>query len=98
MDLQAIYDTSIFLDKIKIPKINGETNFWMIRSKAGYFYTEYIEKEFIALGWNYIDNGTSFSGDNVERLKDAIKERYGDKRPMTSITVSYTHLTLPTIA
>lgn len=85
MDLQAIYDTSIFLDKIKIPKINGETNFWMIRSKAGYFYTEYIEKEFIALGWNYIDNSTSFSGDNIERLKDAIKERYGDKRPMTSI-------------
>lgn len=85
MDLQAIYDASILLDKIKIPKISGETSFWMIRSKAGYFYTEYIKKEFIALGWNYIDSSTSFDGDNIETLKDAIKERYGDKIPMTSI-------------
>ncbi len=85
MNLQMIYDASLILDKIKIPKIDEKTNFWMIRSKAGYFYKEYIEKKFIALGWNYIDASTSFETGNVVNLKDEIKERYGDQRPMTSI-------------
>lgn len=85
MNLQMVYDASLILDKIKIPKIDEKTNFWMIRSKAGYFYKEYIEKKFIALGWNYIDASTSFETGNVVNLKDEIKERYGDQRPMTSI-------------
>ncbi len=85
MSLQAFCEVSSLLDKIEIPYISSDTGFWMIRSKAGYFYKEYLDEKFIALGWNYIDQNTSFNSSNVTILKDEIKDRYGNKQPMTAI-------------
>ena len=36
----------------KIPEIPEDTRFWMIRTKKGYFYNEFIGKKFVALAWN----------------------------------------------
>lgn len=68
-----------------IPQINNDVNFWMIRSKSGFFYSEYIKSGYIALGWNFIDANTAINSQTVEILKDGIRERYGDKRPMYAI-------------
>lgn len=80
-----IKDAFVFLDDFSIPQINSDINFWMIRSKGGFFYNEYIKAGFIALGWNYIDKSMAINSQTVEILKDEIRERYGDKRPMYAI-------------
>lgn len=37
-----------------ITVVPDETRFWMIRTKKGYFYNEFIKEGFVALGWNII--------------------------------------------
>lgn len=78
-----------FLDSIlnyDILKIDDSTRFWMIRTKKGYFYNEFIKNNFIALAWNIIDSTTNFSESNIENLKDSILINYSEiKRPTTVI-------------
>lgn len=74
-----------WLDAFSITQIDENVNFWTIRSKGGYFYNEYITSGFIALGWNYIDKSTVINSQTIDLLKDGIKNRYGDKRPMYAI-------------
>ena len=52
---------------------------------SGYFYEEFIDEGYVALGWNYITQNTSFDDKNIKILKDDIKERYGDKRPGVAV-------------
>lgn len=85
MEYQEIIELGKQLNRIEVPTIDSNVNFWMIRSKGGYFYDEYISNEFMALGWNFIDSSTSLNKDTLEILKQGIKERYGDKRPMLAI-------------
>lgn len=85
MDYVALIEMGEYLNRVKIPDIPELTNFWLIRSKGGYFYDEFITGEFVALGWNHIDQTTSFDDKNVMILKDQIKERYGDQRPGISV-------------
>ena len=85
MDCTAINNTFKWINEFSIPVINDDANFWMIRSKSGYFYQEYLKEGFIALGWNYIDESTVINSQTIEVLKDGIKDRYGDKRPMYAI-------------
>lgn len=62
----------IFLDSINgftIPIIPQTTRFWMIRTKKGYFYQEFLSKRFVALAWNNI---TQETGINPESLKTPI--------------------------
>lgn len=65
--------------QFEIESIPESTRFWMIRTKRGYFYNEFITKKFVALGWNevLINNYKS----NEKELKEHIKDIYGDKRP-----------------
>lgn len=68
----------------ELPYINGDINFWMIRTKKGYFFNEYIENNYVALGWNIIDLNmeiNSMKNEQIEILKENIKNIYGDKRP-----------------
>lgn len=64
----------------QIPEIPINTRFWMIRTKKGYFYQEFFEKQFVALAWNSITKSTDF--DNPESLNDSILMDYPEiKRP-----------------
>lgn len=75
-------DISVLLDFR--PKLIPENiRFWMIRTKGGYFYQEFVEKSFVALGWNEISIDNYNSDEKI--LKDCIKELYGDKRPGLAI-------------
>lgn len=85
MDYIPINNAIKWAEEFSIPEINDGVNFWMIRSKSGYFYDEYVKLGFIALGWNYIDKSTVINSQTIEVLKDGIKNRYGDKRPMYAI-------------
>ena len=37
------------IEEFKVPIIPPNTHFWMIRTKKGYFYQEFLSKRFVAL-------------------------------------------------
>lgn len=71
-----------------ISKIDDNTNFWMVRTKRGFFFDEFVTQGFIAIGWNSITESmvsTSLSKSQTDRLKEYIKEDYGENKPGTSL-------------
>lgn len=85
MNEVALIEMGQYLTNFKIPDIPEDTNFWLIRTMSGYFYAEFVREEYVALGWNHITQEDSFNKNNIELLKEQIKERYGDKRPGVSV-------------
>ncbi len=64
----------------EIKPISDNTKFWMIRTKKGYFYQEFISKHYVALAWNIITAETNFQ--QSELLNDSILLHYKKiKRP-----------------
>ena len=72
--IEQLLQEQIFFDTIlnyEIRAIDSETRFWMIRTKKGYFYNEFISNDFVALAWNTITSATDFSEANHRMsLKD----------------------------
>ena len=73
---------------LSIPRISKDTNFWMVRAKRGFFFDEFLRKEYIAIGWNSISK--SMISDRLTRsqentLKASIKEIYGESKPGTAL-------------
>lgn len=67
-----------------IPTINATTNFWMVRTKRGFFFNEFLSKEYIAIGWNLVTHAKLKDGltkAQEKRLKAQIKEEYGEAVP-----------------
>lgn len=62
--------------ELKIPQITSDTHFWMIRTKKGYFYNEFLSKSFVALAWNLITQETSLTPSNMEAITDTILVNY----------------------
>lgn len=87
--LEQLLQEQSFLDSIlnyEIKIIDKETRFWMIRTKKGYSYNEFISNSFIALAWNTITSATDFSEESQDVLKDQILLNYSEiKRPTTVI-------------
>ena len=69
-----------------IPQISDGTNFWMIRSKQGVFYNEYVAGGYIAIGWNPL-TAEVLSGSNDDNYyKQILKDsEYPDKMPGTAL-------------
>lgn len=61
---------------LNIPTITSNTHFWMIRTKKGYFYNEFLSKGYVALAWNLITKETSFNESNLEALSDSVLVNY----------------------
>lgn len=73
---------------LDIPSIKNNTNFWMIRAKRGFFFDEFLRKEYIAIGWNsilksMISDRMTRSQENTQ--KASIKEIYGESKPGTAL-------------
>lgn len=74
---QLIYES---LSNYSVQTITDETNFWMVRTKKGFFYREFITKQYIALAWNIIDSSTSMN--DTKALSEYITQKYPEiKRP-----------------
>lgn len=74
-----------FFRSFEIRNIPENVRFWMIRTKKGYFYDEFISQQFVALGWNIITSTTDTGKQSVEVLKQSIAKEYRDSRPMGAI-------------
>lgn len=48
------YSIDELIENVNIKLIDSSVNFWMIRTKKGFFYDEFTQEGFIALGWNAI--------------------------------------------
>jgi hypothetical protein len=91
--MEVIYMTTeeelYVLDSIlnfNIPNISEQTRFWMIRTKKGYFYNEFISGRYVALAWNLISKQTDFSEQSSDLLNDSIRRNYRNiQRPATVI-------------
>lgn len=69
---------------MNIPSINKDTHFWMVRTKRGYFYNEFLGNNFIGLGWNNVTVSViseHLSAEQEKELKNQIQDEFGDKRP-----------------
>ncbi|MDU4728323.1 hypothetical protein [Clostridium sp.] len=67
---------------LNVANIDNEKNFWLVRTKKGFFYNEYISKSFIALGWNTIDANVlkrTKTKEDEKKLKSDISEKYKAK-------------------
>ena len=63
-----------------IPQINGQQNFWMIRSTDGIFYSEYVEKGFIGIGWNVLTEDVLNQYEEKAYYEELLKShKYTDK-------------------
>lgn len=76
---------SIMLDALlnfEIKEIPSDIRFWMIRTKKGYFYREFVSFNYVAAAWNTITSETSFSDATLDTLNETIKRDYPEiKRP-----------------
>lgn len=76
----AISDLLDAFLNFQITPISENTRFWMIRTKKGYFYHEFVTKNFVALAWNVITSETNF--EQTEALNDSVLLHYKEiKRP-----------------
>lgn len=70
---------------INIKKIPDSCNFWMIRTNRGVLYNEFVERGFVALGWNSIVKKT-LEMDTKEQLKENISSNYPEEAiPMGAV-------------
>lgn len=74
---------------LKPQSVSPKTNFWMIRTKRGFFFDEFLQKQFIAIGWNLITKSMvepdKLTPTIEAELKDGIKENYEEKKPGTAL-------------
>lgn len=68
-----------------IREIPEGVKFWMVRTKMGYFYDEFVRNGFVALGWNIIKKDTDLRESALDGVKEQIWAIYGDERQMGPI-------------
>ena len=66
-------------------QVPNRCSFWMIRTKSGAYYNEYIEQNYIAIGWNAIRRSDILQY-NDEKMRQIIEASYEDKRPGAAIS------------
>lgn len=77
-----------YFEAFKVIKIDDKTNFWMIRTKRGVFFDEYVRDGFIAIGWNNIKSehlSEVLNSDRKKVLKEEIQKQYLEKTPGASL-------------
>lgn len=69
-----------------VPQISDTTNFWMVRSKQGVFYNEYVAGGYIAIGWNSLTKNNLSDNRDDDYYKQTLKDNdYPDKMPGTAL-------------
>lgn len=60
---------------LNIKIMDSTVRFWIVRTKGGCFYKEFINKKFIALAWNTIDSNELLKLKTLKNKKRIAKER-----------------------
>lgn len=70
---------------INIPEIKADTNYWMLRTKKGAFFDEFVKDSYIAIGWNIVLQEHLKDSSKFPDLKEELKSKYPEKNPTTSL-------------
>lgn len=74
--------------QVHVVQVPDTCSFWMIRTKSGAYYSEYIHNGYIAIGWNAVLQ-SNITQDTEEKLRQAVELNYADKRPGAAINKCY---------
>lgn len=85
--MEEAYEAKFINDALEytIRNISDNKRFWMVRTKKRFFFDEFIDNNYVALGWNTITQENDFGKSQEEVLKESIKNWYGDSRPAGAI-------------
>lgn len=86
--INTLDDIILAVDTVvdSIPQIPDATNFWMVRSKQGVFYNEYVAGGYIAIGWNSLTKDILSGNRDDDYYKQILKgNNYPDKMPGTAL-------------
>ena len=79
------------LDKVinDIPVMDSSSDYWLVRSNSGKFYTDFNINNYVGIGWNEISlNDIQSTKNNTTKLKAILKEKMEideDKEPSENI-------------
>ncbi|MCK8827730.1 hypothetical protein MWH25_08230 [Natroniella acetigena] len=66
---------------IKVPKLSSNNDYWLVRAEAGKYFQEFYLEDYIAIGWNEMNN-LDLICENEDELKEQIEELYpNENRP-----------------
>ena len=92
MDEENLYFIEEMERQIRPIQVPDCCSFWMIRTKSGAYYNEYIRNGYIAIGWNAILRN-NIEQDGEEKMRQAVELHYADKRPGAAINKCYSFVT-----
>ena len=70
---------------VNIPEIKADINYWMLRTKKGAFFDEFVKNDYIAIGWNIVLQEHLKDNTKFPDLKEQLKSKYPEKNPTTSL-------------
>lgn len=74
-----------FQSAIQVTHIPEKCKFWMVRANSGVFFDEFVEKNYVAIGWNAITQ-KRLDTDTEKQLQELIAENYPNiSRPITPV-------------
>lgn len=65
---------------LDLPNIPTDRKYWLVRTAGGTLYDEYLNDEFIAIGWNKLDNKEYCESVNKEAAIKILKEHYSENK------------------
>lgn len=68
----------LLADLLGIPEINEEKNYWLVRTQAGEYFQEFYLNNYIAIGWDEINDFNLIEQNDSNKLKEKVQEIYGE--------------------
>lgn len=78
-------DMHQILELINVPIIKDDTNYWFIRTNAGENFEKFYFKNYVAIGWDKIDNLQAIIDEDRESLKRQVEKLYPEETKPGSI-------------
>lgn len=70
------------LSILNIEQIPKERNYWLIRTESGRFYFDFLENNYVSIGWDEFSDINTFKSNEEKKLKEHISSVYkNEKRP-----------------
>lgn len=67
---------------LNIEEIPEQRNYWLIRTESGKFYFDFLENNYVAIGWDEFSDINTFKTLEEDKIKDKISNIYkNEKRP-----------------
>lgn len=66
------------LKSYKIPMIDASTNYWFVRTSAGEHFEDFYFGEYIAIGWDKLNDLDALKCSTKDQIKDEVIKLYSD--------------------